>query len=283
MFDTVLLRSFVTVVQEGGFTRAANRLHLTQSAISAHLRRLEEQAGKSLLFRTTRSVTLTSDGELLMGYARAILALNQDALTQLTRVSPRGPMRIGLSEDIVSAALMQALQRFAASRPGLTVDVRVGIPAHLLQIMDEGELDLVIGGRCHDARPGRLLWREPLVWAFAEGAALDPALPVPLALFPEPCPYREAALTALAQAGVSCRIAMVCPSSAGLRAAALAGFAVMPAARGQLGSGLRALAGEPRLPALPKVEFTVFAAPHAAPATVDEICNAVLPTPGDPN
>ncbi|MGN8135046.1 LysR substrate-binding domain-containing protein [Paraburkholderia sp. 22099] len=283
MFDTVLLRSFVTVVQEGGFTRAANRLHLTQSAISAHLRRLEEQAGKSLLFRTTRSVTLTSDGELLMGYARAILALNQDALTQLTRVSPRGPMRIGLSEDIVSAALMQALQRFAASRLGLTVDVRVGIPAHLLQIMDEGELDLVIGGRCHDARPGRLLWREPLVWAFAEGAALDPALPVPLALFPEPCPYREAALTALAQAGVSCRIAMVCPSSAGLRAAALAGFAVMPAVRGQLGSGLRALAGEPRLPALPKVEFTVFAAPHAAPATVDEICNAVLPTPGDPN
>jgi DNA-binding transcriptional LysR family regulator len=283
MFDTVLLRSFVTVVQEGGFTRAANRLHLTQSAISAHLRRLEEQAGKSLLFRTTRFVTLTSDGELLMGYARAILALNQDALTQLTRVSPRGPMRIGLSEDIVSAALMQALQRFAASRPGLTVDVRVGIPAHLLQIMDEGELDLVIGGRCHDARPGRLLWREPLVWAFAEGAALDPALPVPLALFPEPCPYREAALTALAQAGVSCRIAMVCPSSAGLRAAALAGFAVMPAVRGQLGGGLQTLAGEPRLPALPKVEFTVFAAPHAAPATVDEICNAVLPTPGDPN
>jgi DNA-binding transcriptional LysR family regulator len=283
MFDTVLLRSFVTVVQEGGFTRAANRLHLTQSAISAHLRRLEEQAGKNLLLRTTRSVTLTPDGELLMGYARAILALNQDALAQLSRVSTRGPVRVGLSEDIVSARLMTALHAFATRHAGVTVDVRVGIPAYLLQTMDEGELDLVIGGRCHDGRPGRLLWREPLVWAFAEGAALAPELPVPLALFPEPCPYREAALTALAQAGVGCRIAMVCPSSAGLRAAALAGFAVMPAVRGQLGRGLRALTGEPRLPALPKVEFTVFAAPHAAPATVDEICNAVLPTLGDPN
>lgn len=283
MFDTVLLRSFVTVVQEGGFTRAASRLHLTQSAISAHLRRLEEQAGKSLLFRTTRSVTLTSDGELLMGYARAILALNHDALTQLTRVSPQGPVRIGLSEDIVTTPLMQALQTFATSHTGVTVDVKVGIPAHLLQTMDEGDLDLVIGGRCHDGRPGRLLWREPLIWAFAEGAALDPALPVPLALFPEPCPYREAALTVLAQAGVGCRIAMVCPSSAGLRAAALAGFAVMPAVRGQLGRGLRALASEARLPVLPKVEFTVFAAPGAEPATVDEICNAVLPTLGAPN
>ena len=76
MFDTVLLRSFVAVVQEGGFTHAAARLNLTQSAVSAHLRRLEKQTGRDLLARTTRSVTLTADGELLLGYARAILALN---------------------------------------------------------------------------------------------------------------------------------------------------------------------------------------------------------------
>src|SRR5579864_8502430 len=88
MFDTVLLRSFVAVVQEGGFTHAAARLNLTQSAVSAHVRRLEKQTGRELLARTTRSVTLTADGELLLGYARAILALNRDARAQMLRFVP---------------------------------------------------------------------------------------------------------------------------------------------------------------------------------------------------
>lgn len=275
MFDTVLLRSFVAVVQEGGFTNAAVRLNLTQSAVSAHLRRLEKQIGRDLLARTTRSVALTTDGELLLGYARAILALNHDARTQLSRGPSEGAIRVGLSEDLASTRLMNVMQAFAVRYPRIEFSARVGIPAELLHSMDQLELDVVIGGRCHDARPGRVMWREPLVWAGAEWASLAPHLPVPLALSPEPCPYREAALAALARAGLDYRIVLVCASGAGLCAAAQAGFAVTPITQTQLMNGLRVVPPDAGLPALPDVEFTMFAAAGACADVVNELGNAI--------
>jgi DNA-binding transcriptional LysR family regulator len=276
MFDTVLLRSFVAVVQEGGFTHAAARLNLTQSAVSAHLRRLEKQTARELLARTTRSVTLTADGELLLGYARAILALNHDARAQLFRGPSEGAIRVGLSEDLANVRLMNVMQAFVVRYPRIAFSVRVGIPAELLHAMDQGEFDVVIGGRCHDARPGRVLWREPLVWAGAQWAALTPGVPVPIALLPEPCPYREAALAALARAGVDYRIALVCASGAGLCAAAQAGFAVTPIVHTRLAHGLHVIAPDAGLPALPDVEFTMFAAPGALAPVADELGNAIV-------
>lgn len=276
MFDTVLLRSFVAVVQEGGFTHAAARLNLTQSAVSAHLRRLEKQTGRDLLARTTRSVTLTADGELLLGYARAILALNHDARAQLLRGPSEGTIRVGLSEDLANVRLMNVMQAFAVRYPRIAFSVRVGIPADLLHAMDQGEFDVVIGGRCHDTRPGRVLWREPLVWAGAEWVSLTPGAPVPLALLPEPCPYREAALAALARAGVDYRIALVCASGAGLCAAAQAGFAVTPIVQSQLVRGLHVIAPDAGLPALPDVEFTMFTASGASAPIADELGNAIV-------
>lgn len=271
MFDTVLLRSFVTVAQEGGFTRAAARLHLTQSAISAHLRRLEEQAGKPLLIRTTRSVSLTSDGELLLGYARAILALNRDARARLRHAASDGTVRIGMSEDFAQARIMERLHAFGLRNPNVQFDITIGIPGALLQMMERGELDFVIGGRCRDDRPGRPLWREPLVWAAAEWLSVDSSAPLPLAVFPEPCPYREAALAALAHAGVANRIAVVCPSSGGLLAAVRAGLAVAPMLASRLDGGLRALKTDARLPALPEVEFTLFGTTNTN-ALIEELC-----------
>ena len=276
MFDTVLLRSFVAVVQEGGFTHAAARLNLTQSAVSAHLRRLEKQIGRDLLVRTTRSVTLTVDGELLLGYARAILALNQDARAQLMREPSAGTIRVGLSEDLANVRLMHVMQAFAVRYPRIAFSIRVGIPGELLQALDHGELDVVMGGRCHDGPTGRVLWREPLVWAGADWASLTPGVPVPIALLPEPCPYREASLAALARARVDYRIVLVSPSSAGLCAAAHAGFAVTPIVHTQLAHGLRAIPPDAGLPALPDVEFTMFAAPGASARVVDELGNAIV-------
>lgn len=100
MFDTLLLKTFVAVVDEEGFSRAAEKLHLTQSAVSGHVRRLEEQVGKPLLTRTTRSQQLTPDGERLLSYARTILVLNRDAWAELTRTPFHGRLRIGVSEDL---------------------------------------------------------------------------------------------------------------------------------------------------------------------------------------
>lgn len=276
MFDTTLLRTFQAVAQEASFTRAAGRLNLTQSAVSAHVRRLEEQTGKALLSRSTRSVVLTPEGEVLLGYARAILRLNEAARLKLSGVADGVHIRVGASDDFMSTWLPSLLRRFQNSRPALTLEVRVANTGLLLAGMEAGELDLVLGSRCHGEQTGQLLWREPLIWAYAKGAAPEDTAPLPLALFPEPCPYRDAALAALAAAGREWRIAVVSPSVAGLRAAAAAALAVTPLNRSLLTPQLRALASEVEMPELPEVEFMVFSRPHGGPAELGDLANEIV-------
>ncbi|WP_454876176.1 LysR substrate-binding domain-containing protein [Pseudomonas farris] len=276
MFDILLLKTFVTVVDEDGFSRAAEKLHLTQSAVSGHLRRLEEQVGKPLLKRTTRSQQLTPDGERLIAYARTILALNRDAWAQLTRMPFHGRVRIGVSEDFVEARLLRAFQDFAAQYPGMEIDVQVGIPGTLLNRMKQGDLELVIGSLCETSEAGLLLWQEPLVWAWSAQPVTRLPTPLPLALFPEPCPYREIALRRLAQAGIAQRTAMSCTSTAGLRAAALAGFAVAPMTVSQLGQGLAALGAEQGLPDLPAAQFRLFTSAEADQTIVAALTQLIV-------
>ncbi|CAH0270968.1 DNA-binding transcriptional LysR family regulator [Pseudomonas frederiksbergensis] len=276
MFDALLLKTFVTVVDEEGFSRAAEKLHLTQSAVSGHVRRLEEQIGKPLLRRTTRSQRLTPDGERLVAYARTILALNRDAWAELTRTPFHGRLRIGVSEDFVESRLMRTFQDFAAQYPGMEIDVQVGIPGTLLASMKQGHLELVIGSLCETSDTGLLLWQEPLVWAWSAQPVTELPTPLPLALFPEPCPYREVALTQLARAGIAQRTAMLCSSTAGLRAAALAGFAVAPMPVSQLGQGLAVLGAEQGLPDLPDAQFRLFSAPEADQAIVTAVTQLIV-------
>lgn len=276
MFDTLLLKTFVTVVDEDGFSRAAQKLHLTQSAVSGHVRRLEEQIGKPLLTRTTRSQQLTADGERLVAYARTILALNRDAWTDLTRTPFHGRLRIGLSEDFVESRLLRTVQDFAAQYPGMEIEVQVNIPGSLLTLMKQGQLDVVIGSLCETSEAGLLLWQEPLVWAWSAQPVTRLPTPLPLALFPAPCPYREAALTRLAQAGIAQRTAMLCSSTAGLRAAALAGFAIAPMPLSQLGQGLAVIGAEQGLPALPDAQCRLFASPDTDQAMVAAVTQLIV-------
>ena len=119
MFDTELLRSFVAVAQNGGFTRAAKMLNSTQSTISAQIRRLEDEAGRALFVRSTRSVQLTSAGEMLLGYARTILCLNEDARLRLSGARHVGRLRVGAAEDLADTWLPEVLRCFGRHRDGL--------------------------------------------------------------------------------------------------------------------------------------------------------------------
>jgi len=133
MFDGQLLRTFVAVSECGGFTRAAEQLNMSQSAVSVHIRRLEEQVGVPLLQRTTRKVALTAEGETLVGYARTITSLQEEARS---RLSPRsrlnGKLRIGTSEDFAAAALPIVLRGFNLRNPGVALEVQVGITTDLV-------------------------------------------------------------------------------------------------------------------------------------------------------
>ena len=253
MFDTELLRSFVAVAQNGGFTRAAKMLNSTQSTISAQIRRLEDEAGRPLFVRSTRSVQLTSAGEMLLGYARTILCLNEDARLRLSGARHVGRLRVGAAEDLADAWLPEVLRCFGRQYPAVGVELEIGIGITLFKMLETRELDIVVGGRCDGQPQGRRLWKEPLVWAFSAEAEVPKVLP--LAFFPEPCPYREAALRALARTPRRWHIACTSSSLAGVRAACMAGLAVTPLPKHAIKPGLRVLGKTDKLPILPEVEY----------------------------
>ena len=163
-FDPTLLKSFLVVAQEASFTRAAERLHLTQSAVSAHVRRLEENLERQLFSRSTRSVALTEEGETLLGYARAILQLNEKAKLQLSGKPRSVHVRIGSSDDFMSSWLPRVLHDFQTAYPAVSLEVHVANMATLLAKLNCGDLDLIVGSRCNGRQAGTLLRREPLVW-----------------------------------------------------------------------------------------------------------------------
>ncbi|MBN3762182.1 LysR substrate-binding domain-containing protein [Burkholderia sp. Ac-20365] len=258
--DTVLLRTFLEVVDSGSFATAAERLALTPSAVSGHIKRLEQIAGVSLLARTTRRLELTQAGETLYAYGRNILDLEREVRAKLRGAPLRGLLRVGASEDFAGTWLPQVLQRFRQWHPEATIDLKVGITADLLRQQERGRLDLVFGKQCSRVgRGGELLWEEPLVWAFAEDQALDLEQPVPLAVFPDPCIYRESSIGALNKSGRAWRVVFESSSMAGCLSAARSGFAVTVIADSQRAEGLRVLGSKEGLPALPVARFFAFA------------------------
>jgi DNA-binding transcriptional LysR family regulator len=253
MFDVDLLRSFVAVAESGGFTRAAARLNSTQSTVSAQIQRLEAGAGHALFVRSTRSVRLTPPGEILLGYARTILRLNEEV--QLRLSGNAGRLRVGAAEDFAGWLLPAILRSFGHQYPDVQIEVEIGMGASLFAMIETGTLDVAIAGVCEENVGGFRLWKEPLTWAFAAGVDLPD--PLPLALFPEPCPYREAALRALAPTQRPWRIACTGASVASVRALAVAGVATTPLPRHALRDGLQALGNGAGLPNLCDLEYVL--------------------------
>jgi DNA-binding transcriptional LysR family regulator len=269
--DTVLLRTFFEVVDSGSFATAAERLALTPSAVSGHIKRLEQNAGVALLTRTTRHLALTQAGDTLYAYGRNILDLEREVRAKLRGTPLRGLVRVGASEDFAGTWLPQVLQRFRRQHPEATIDLKVGITADLLRQQERGRLDLVFGKQCSRVgKSGTLLWEEPLAWAYAEDADLDPGQPLPLAVFPDPCIYRESAIAALNKAGRAWRLVFESSSMAGCLSAASSGFAVTVIAGSQRTEGVRLLGREEGMPALPVARFYAF------PRSDSAACSALI-------
>jgi DNA-binding transcriptional LysR family regulator len=144
MFDLELLRSFVSVVDAGGFTRAGERVHRTQSTVSQQIKRLEEDVGQPLLVRNGKDVTPTEAGERLLSYARRLLALAEEARDVVTRPTYQGAIRLGIPEDFAAYRLAKLLGAFSRLHPTLRLDVRADQSMHLQRDLNRGELDLAL-------------------------------------------------------------------------------------------------------------------------------------------
>jgi DNA-binding transcriptional LysR family regulator len=254
-FDPTLLRAFVAVKETGGFTRAAQRLHLTQSAVSHQIQRLEEQIGRPLLLRTTRSLTLTEDGEDFLRYAERILQ-TQEALTRRFRPSPTsGRVRFGVPENFMGDRLPSLLSQFARVFPNIRLDVGVSMSLDLRAMIAADELDLAVVLSMPGSSQGTFLRQTQFVWVAAEGLDLAKGASLPFAFFPAPCINRQAGTSALDGSSVEWHVAFTSPSPQGIRAAVLSGLAITVLTRHDLEPGMKVVDGEYGLPSLSKADF----------------------------
>jgi DNA-binding transcriptional LysR family regulator len=258
MLEFELLRAFVAVADYGGFHRAAERLNLTQSTVSQQIKRLEAETRRPLFRRTTRSVALTDEGEMLLGDARRLLQLEEAARHRLTAPRLSGTVRLGAVEEVAGGSLPPALGRFAALHPRVKLEVQIGVSAELIEQLNAGRLDVVFAKRPLGTSKGRLVWREPLVWAAAETFDLMAGASLPLALYRERSVSRDAALSALRDGELGWEIVYTSPSLTGVRAAAVAGLAVTPLPLSAVTAGLRVLGAAEGLPPLPDLEFAIY-------------------------
>lgn len=256
--DLDTLRSFVAVVDTGGFTAAGDLLGRTQSAISVKIRKLEEGLGRRLFVRTSRSLALTPDGELLLSYARRLLDLNDEAVLRFAEPGAEGSLRLGVGEYFVPQYLPGLLRQFVRVFPRVHIEVKVALGNVLLHALEQGELDIVITKRNKGMTDGRVIWTEPLVWVGAPDFLSVPGVPLPLCSLPPPCAFRQRALEVLAAAQRPWRVVYTSESIMGVQAAASAGLGVAVVAQTSIAPGVKVLGAEDGLPPLGDVDIAVF-------------------------
>lgn len=265
VLDLELLRSFVTVADLGSFTRAAEHLGRTQSAISLQIKRLEEAVGKEVMSRGPRHLRLTRDGEKLLGHARRILRLNDSAVADLAEPEVAGLVRLGVPEDFATVHLPNVLADFADAHPKVELEVTCDLTLNLEAGFRAGRFDLVLVKREPEvALEGIRVWREPLIWVARDRYSLPEEGPVPLIVSPQPCVYRHRAVAALDAVGRSWRCVYISTSLAGTQAAVRAGLGIAVLPR-EMCTGSLASLGSGLLPALEDTEVALIEAPGASP------------------
>jgi DNA-binding transcriptional LysR family regulator len=269
--DLELLRSFVSVVDAGGFTRAGERVHRTQSTVSQQIRRLEDSIGRPLLLRKGKRVSPTEEGERLLSYARRILALVDEARDVVARPTPGGIVRLGVPEDFAAYRLAQVLSKFTRSRPDLRLDVRCDLSVSLRRDLARGEFDVALVKRDagDESETGVVAtWPERLRWVMSKRFPVDHNRnPLPLAVFEQGCLYRKRAIHHLEAARRSWRVAYTSKNLAGIQAAVSAGLGISILPDVAVLADHRVLGPKEGFPKLRNTETAVVIRPDASPAT----------------
>ncbi|WP_417532805.1 LysR substrate-binding domain-containing protein [Marinobacterium stanieri] len=252
--STELLRTFVTVVDEDGFIRAAERLHKTQSTVSQQVRRLEQELDVELFRSEGRKRVLTPSGETMLGYARQLLSLQEDALAAITEQSAQGELRIGVSLSLTESMLPSILARFKRHNPGIRLNVQTDYSNSVCEDYDRDQYDLaLILRRDRTQVKGELLGYEPLIWIGPSGYQWSKNRPLPLVLLNTPCLFREATMQALDSTDISWRTEYSTTSFTSLMAAVKAELGVTVRAQGALTDGMENIGSRLGLPELPPV------------------------------
>ncbi|MBL8584119.1 MAG: LysR family transcriptional regulator [Rhizobiaceae bacterium] len=264
--DLDVLRTFVAIAETGSFTTAASTVFRTPSAVSMQIKKLEDTLGRAVFMRDARSVTLTTEGEMLLGYARRLLAINREAVSKFIVPDISGVVRLGSPDDYGERVLPTVLKRFAQTHPSIAVDVTIDLSVNLRRRMDDRTLDITLLTNSFAANMSgsEVLLTEPVIWAGMKGGCAHLREPLPISVWEEGCAWRAGALEALGRDGRNYRIAYMSSHTAGQRAAILADLAIAPMPKSFIGGDLVALTEADGLPEMNSYSLAMLVAPDAS-------------------
>jgi DNA-binding transcriptional LysR family regulator len=276
LLELDVLRTFVAIAETGSFTTAANAVFRTPSAVSMQIKKLEDVLGRTVFSRDARSVSLTTDGEVLLGYARRMLAINREAVSKFIVPDIVGLVRLGSPDDYGERVLPHVLKRFAQSHPSIAVDVTIDQSGNLRRRVDERTLDITLLTNSFKASMAgaEVLLTEPIVWAGAKGGCAHLRDPLPVSLWEEGCAWRAGALEALGRQGRNYRIAYMSAHTAGQRSAILADLAVAPMPKSFIGGDLMELTEKDGMPEMGTYSLALLVPPDA-PAPVKAVADHI--------
>ena len=279
MLDTDQLRSFLAIVDSGSFTKAAERVHKTQSAVSMHIRRLEEQLGCALFVKQGRGARLTEEGEKLIEFARRIVQVEAGAFAALSRKGLRGAARLGIPDDYAESFLADILARFNRRHPLVEVSVVCEASTDLAPQVAAGALDLALITDYEGLKGLELLREEPLVWVASERFQVEEGTPIPLALGSTTCCWRRATEQALTTAapGVT-RARFYSKNFSAIGTVLRAGLAATILPASLVGPGLKRLGRAEGLPELPLNRMGLIHAPGRPSEEAKALADAIRET-----
>jgi DNA-binding transcriptional LysR family regulator len=271
-----LLRTYVAVCRQGSLSRVAAQTGRTQSALSMQMRRLESLLERPLFQRTGRGVVPTAEGELFLGYATRILALGDEAQARLRQAEISGGVRIGLAEEVATAALPAALGRLHRAYPDIRLDVAVDHSIALGRLWGEDGLDIMIGPTSAVVADALVVWNVELQWVSARDYVPDEERPLDLVAFTAPCLWRRRMIDALVASGREHRVTFTSQSVTALQAAVENGLGIglLPPESVRAGA-MRTLKASTGLPAPLTVQYGLYAHDRRTPV-VDAAIDVLL-------
>src|SRR6266850_569348 len=266
--DLDLIRCFLTVVESGGFTQASKRLHVTQSGITLKIKRLEEQLNCRLFRRTAKPLELSYEGEIVLGYARRLLDLNQEMVERVAKPKKDGVLRLGIVDHFGPQLLPMWLAEFRESFPNVKIVSDIGVTHELLKDLEDDKFDLVIASAGYTAMgeyklapsiQETHLQKETMIWVQSESSKIDPSKdPLPLVMFGPKCRFRPIALEALQKAGRTWEIVYVGGSLNSIQTGVEADLGISVLSPLSLSQRMAVLDSEAGLPDLQSADLAIY-------------------------
>jgi DNA-binding transcriptional LysR family regulator len=258
LLDIDQLRTLIAIADTGSFTRAADVVHKTQSAVSMQMKRLEERVGRDIFEKDGRASKLTEDGERLLDYARRIVQLNHDCVLSFSDAALSGRVKLGVPDDYADRYLPEILARFTRSNSKVEVTVICEPTPMLIERIQANELDLAIITHSDHRAPAEVIRHERLLWVTSSRAQVHEETPVPLALGRPTCQWRQAATERLERVGRPFRVLYASWNSTAVSATVTAGLAVSVLPESAVRPGMRVLGPSDGYPALPSVKIALM-------------------------